>query len=94
MSMEYKDELLKIKQYYSDCWFTYCPECEEEFVEMPCFENKDETPVCPYCDAELGMEVDVDCWEIPLVDGEWEYPDGWNECAEADEDFDDEFDEE
>lgn len=76
---EYEDGLLKMKQYYSDCWFMSCPECEEDFVEIPCFEeDSDEPPVCPYCGAELDMQVDVDCWEIPLVDGEWQYPEGWD----------------
>lgn len=74
-----KDGLLKIKQYYADCWFTVCPNCEEDFEEIPCFENKDETPVCPYCEEELDVEVDVDCWEIPFVDGKWEFPEDWNE---------------
>ena len=87
MKYIYQNNLLTLKRWNADFYLLGCPECEAEWDE-PIYTMIGEDDICPSCGADLelaGVFTSVD--EIPLIDGEWQLPEGWNlDCEDFDDD--------
>ena len=78
---KYSDGQLKVRSAYSEMGEGgYCPECDEELdirlIELDP-ERYEDGYVCPHCGEEIEYEVDVDEYQLELVDGQWNDPDGF-----------------
>lgn len=73
---EYDHNRLTIKHWYADFYVLGCPECGAEWDEpIYTLDGEDE---CPECGANLELAgVDYYTHDIPLIDGEWVFPDDW-----------------
>ena len=78
----YSNGSLSIRQAWSEYGLgDYCEECDAEFEDYLIkkdLEGGDEEYTCPLCGENLDYSAQIGKYELTIIDGKWEYPEGFS----------------